>query len=257
MQHVWLLRTRGGKEEGRRQQYRMMREKQKQDRFNSFVASTSARKDEENTRRCCHCHQLHPSPFAAGLCGCITTASSSSSKRPTQIMFKPQVEGRTQRQRHGRRSLGPMTPRTRTRATIVGLLITDLCRCQPVKIVFAVDRDLLAIHARMGGGPGVGSGDWRIDDLAKHKYEHVSHSLVFEVFQCCLRAQSAKGLARKQVRRAMQYLQNLYISAHAHFRIASTTTASTCVFVFIIIILGLFGFVHPTDAILHSSCLTI
>ena len=175
----------------------------------------------------------------------------------SQIMFKPQVEGRTQRQRHGRRSLGPMTPRTRTRATIVGLLITDLCRCQPVKIVFAVDRDLLAIHARMGGGPGVGSGDWRIDDLAKHKYEHVSHSLVFEVFQCCLRAQSAKGLARKQVRRAMQYLQNLYISAHAHFRIASTTTASTCVFVFIIIILGLFGFVHPTDAIVHSSCLTI
>ena len=74
------------KKEGE-QQYRMMREKQKQDRFNSFVASTSARKDEENTRRCCHCHQLHPSPFAAGLCGCITTASSSSSKRPTPKLY--------------------------------------------------------------------------------------------------------------------------------------------------------------------------
>jgi hypothetical protein len=54
---------------------------------------------------------------------------------------------------------------------------------------------------------------------------------------CAHRVRKVWKMARKQVRRAMQYLQNLYISAHAHFLIASTTTASTCVFVFIKILL--------------------
>jgi hypothetical protein len=74
---------------------------------------------------------------------------------------------------------------------------------------------------------------------------------------CAHRVRKVWKMARKQVRRAMQYLQNLYISAHTHFRIASTTTASTCVFVFIIILLGLFGFVvYPTDVTVHL-CLTL
>ena len=64
---------------------------------------------------------------------------------------------------------------------------------------------------------------------------------------CAHRVRKVWKMARKQVRRAMQYLQNLYISAHTHFSIASTTTASICVFVFTTILLTFFVFVvDPT-----------
>ena len=71
---------------------------------------------------------------------------------------------------------------------------------------------------------------------------------------CAHRVRKVWKMARKQVRRAMQYLQNLYISAHTHFSIASTTTASICVFVFTTILLTFFAFVD--DPTVHL-CLTL
>ena len=59
---------------------------------------------------------------------------------------------------------------------------------------------------------------------------------------CAHRVRKVWKMARKQVRRAMQYLQNLYISAHTHFSIASTTTASICVFVFTVRLLVIINY---------------